>query len=184
VKEPAAPRFRRIHVIGAIGSGKSTTAHRIADRLGLTFVELDAIQYQNGWTVRSSDEFKADVFAALDNASHGWVVAGNYFSILDLSVISQADTIVWLRIPFHSAFPRLICRTVQRAWNREELWNGNHESWRVSFFSRESVLLEATTKARGRQKVERAVLERLSPKPVIIELTTYEQIDRFVGALS
>jgi adenylate kinase family enzyme len=174
---------RRIQVIGAIGSGKSTTARRIAERLGLPFVELDAIRHQAGWTTRSSEDFKADVVVALDRAPHGWVVAGNYFSILGMSVISQADTVVWLRIPFRSAFPRLLHRTARRAWTREELWNGNRESWRMSFFGRESVLLEAAMKARGRQKKERAVLEGLSPQPVIIELATYAEIDRFLGSL-
>jgi adenylate kinase family enzyme len=38
-----ACRHRRIVVIGATGSGKSTFAQRLARSLGVTFVELDAL---------------------------------------------------------------------------------------------------------------------------------------------
>lgn len=174
---------KRIQVIGAISSGKSTTGQRIADLLGLLFIDLDAVRHGPNWVDKPDDEFKSEVLKAMNEASQGWVVAGNYFDTLGSSVISNADTIVWLRIPFRLSFPRLCWRTVRRAWTQEELWNGNRESWRMSFFSGDSVLVEATTKARRRQKKERAVLEQLPQRPTIVELTTYRQIDRFVGSL-
>lgn len=36
---------------------------------------------------------------------------------------------------------QLLRRTIKRAWTREPLWHGNTESWRQSFFSRDSILL-------------------------------------------
>jgi len=175
---------RKIQVIGAISSGKSTTAQSIAERLGLSFIDLDAVRHQPGWTEKPIEEFKVDVFGALTQAGNGWVVPGNYFEALGVSVISQADTIIWLRIPFRSSFPRLFWRTLRRSWTKEELWNGNRESWRVSFFNRNSVLIESAMKAPDRQRQERAILRRLSPQPTIIELTAYKRIDRFIDSLS
>jgi hypothetical protein len=96
-------------------------------------------------------------------------------------VLSQAHTIVWLRIPFHRTFPRLVARTARRSFTREELWNGNRESWRQSFFSRDSVLIEAAMKARGRFEREGAMLDQLTHEPKVIVLETYREIDRFIG---
>ena len=39
----------RIAVVGSSGSGKSTLARRLAVELGLTHIELDAINWQAGW---------------------------------------------------------------------------------------------------------------------------------------
>jgi hypothetical protein len=36
---------------------------------------------------------------------------------------------------------QLLIRTLLRSWTGESLWHGNRESWRLSFASRDSVLL-------------------------------------------
>ena len=48
---------------------------------------------------------------------------------------------LWLRPPFRVAYWRLLRRTFTRLVSREELWNGNRESWRLTFLSRDSILL-------------------------------------------
>ena len=130
---------KKIQVIGAIGSGKSTTGRSIAQRLGLLFIDLDSIRHGPNWIDKPDEEFKSEVLEMMSKATQGWVVAGNYFQSLDLSVISYADTVIWLRIPFRRTFPKLLWRTLRRAWTQEELWNGNRESWQQSFLSRDSV---------------------------------------------
>jgi len=175
---------KKIQVIGAIGAGKSTTGSCLAERLGLLFIDLDSIRHGPNWVDKPDKEFKSEVLGMMSTATQGWVVAGNYFQSLDLSVISCADTIIWLRIPFRATFPRLLWRTLRRSWTQEELWNGNRESWRQSFLSRDSVLIEALVKAGGRQQREGAVLKQLSNQPTIIELTRYKEINLFLHALA
>jgi hypothetical protein len=53
--------YRRIVVIGTTGSGKSTMAEHIAARLGLPFVELDALHWQPDWRPASLEEMRARV---------------------------------------------------------------------------------------------------------------------------
>ena len=66
----------RIRVVGNSGSGKTTTAAAIAQRLGIPHLELDAVHWLPGWTERDPDDFRriVDEFAAQPR----WVIDGNY----------------------------------------------------------------------------------------------------------
>ncbi|MEW6217285.1 MAG: shikimate kinase [Candidatus Bipolaricaulota bacterium] len=140
---------QRISVVGTSGSGKTTVGRAIADRLGLPFVELDALAWLPGWTNRPLAELRELV----DERTRGptWVVDGNYSKVRDL-VWGRADTVVWLDYPFRHVFGQLLRRTIRRSLRREELWNGNRESLRMSFFSRDSILLWAIRTYRRRKR--------------------------------
>ena len=127
-------------MIGPSCSGKSTTARRLATILGVPYIELDALHHDAGWTEAPAEVFQQRVRAALAAAPDGWVVDGNYFGKLGTIVLDQADTIVWLDIPYGTAIRRVLWRTSRRAFTRVELWNGNRESFRLAF-SRDSIVL-------------------------------------------
>jgi adenylate kinase family enzyme len=66
----------RIVVVGTSGAGKTTLARRIADRLQLPHIELDAINWQSEWrdlTRHDPEEFVRRVTEAIQ--AEGWVVA-------------------------------------------------------------------------------------------------------------
>ena len=119
--------MQRVAVLGSSGSGKTTLAREIADRIDAEHVELDALFNRADWTPTPTPALRRDVAAALD--TDRWVVCGNYSTVADL-VHGGADTIVWLDLPRWLVISRLIRRSVTRAITREELWNGNRESWR------------------------------------------------------
>lgn len=148
---------QRISVVGTSGSGKTTVGRAIADRLGIPFVELDALAWLPGWTDRPLAELRELV----EERTRGpaWVVDGNYSKVRDL-VWGRADTVVWLDYPFRRVFGQLLRRTLRRALRREELWNGNRESIRMSFFSRESILLWAIRTHRRRKREYPELLAR------------------------
>ena len=56
-------------------------------------------------------------------------------------ILTRADTLVWLDLPRLEVMRQLLIRTIRRSWKRESLWHGNRESWRLSFASRDSVLV-------------------------------------------
>jgi adenylate kinase family enzyme len=124
-------------VIGTSGSGKTTLARRVAERLELPHVELDALHWDPGWTEAPLELFRERVDRALEAES--WVVDGNYGRARDL-VWGRAELLVWLDYSLQVTLNRVCRRTLSRIYRREVLWNGNREEW-VHFFSRESLLL-------------------------------------------
>jgi adenylate kinase family enzyme len=121
---------QRVSVVGNSGSGKSTVARALAARLGVPWVELDALYHQAGWQPLPVEEFRARVAAVI--TANGWVVDGNYPMVQDL-VWAHADTVVWLDPPRWRVMGQLIWRSVKRAAFGTRLWNGNRERWRNLF---------------------------------------------------
>ncbi|MCY3655532.1 MAG: adenylate kinase [Chloroflexi bacterium] len=129
----------RFVVVGSSGAGKTAFARRLAASIGVPHVELDALHFAEDWA-----EVPDEVFAerARDaTASDGWVLDGNYAGVMQGLTWPRAQAIVWLDYPFRTCAWRLLRRTVARSWRGEELWQGNRESWRMSFASRDSILL-------------------------------------------
>src|SRR6476469_5299212 len=106
------PGMRRIAVVGTSGSGKTTFADRIAARLDLPRIELDALHWQPGWVASDVELFRDRVRAA--TAKEAWVSDGNYSAVRPI-VFHRADTIVWLDLPLRICLWRVIARTARRA---------------------------------------------------------------------
>jgi adenylate kinase family enzyme len=118
---------RRVSVAGVSGSGKTTFGRALAERLGVPYVELDALYHGPNWTETPTEDFRARVQAAIDAAPDGWVVDGNYRPKVEDIVLAQADMFVWLEPPLRVSLGRLARRTWRRWRRREELWHGNRE---------------------------------------------------------
>ena len=119
--------MRRVSVAGISGSGKTTFARALAERLGVPYVELDALHHGPNWSETPTDEFRERVAAAIDAAPDGWVLDGNYRHKVEGIVLARADTLVWLEPPLHVSLGRLGRRTWRRWRGAEELWHGNRE---------------------------------------------------------
>lgn len=127
----------RILVVGTTGSGKTTTARRLAKRLQLRHVELDEVFWKPGWTETPDEEF----LPAVEMATRGdrWIVDGNYSRTRPI-VWPRADTLIWLDFGFLRVFRQLLVRTVRRSVRREVLWGGCRETLAKQFISRDSIL--------------------------------------------
>jgi adenylate kinase family enzyme len=147
---PPGQDAQRIVVVGTSGSGKTTCASQLAQKLAIPHIELDALFWDANWTPALPLEFRARVTQALQN--EGWVIDGNYSKVRDL-IWQRATMVVWLDYSLWTIMKRLLKRTVIRIVQRKELWNGNRETWMNAVFSQESILLWALKTYRKNRRV-------------------------------
>ncbi|TDQ23479.1 adenylate kinase family enzyme [Raoultella sp. BIGb0149] len=129
----------KINVVGTSGVGKSTLARRIARQLALPCIEMDRLYWLPQWQGTPDAEFFVKIAAATD--APGWVLDGNYNRSRPVKW-REVDLVVWLDYGFCRTLRQAVCRAVFRASRHQELWpgTGNRESFRRSFFSRESII--------------------------------------------
>ena len=174
--------MRRVSVIGASGSGKTTVGAEIARRLGVEFVELDGLHHGPNWAEPAPEAFRALIAPIV--AREGWVIDGMYHEKLGTMVPDAADTIVWMDLPLPFTLTRLVCRTMGRMVRREELWNGNRESFGAAFGGRESLVgWGIRTHRRYRKTMPgRLAREEWAGKRTV-RLRSQRDIDRFLHSL-
>ena len=174
-------QFRRIHVTGISGSGKTTVAGRIAGRLGIPYIELDALHWQPNWQLPQLEDFRAKVAAAL--APEAWVLEGNYRKVQDL-IWPRAQQVIFLDLPLALTLWRLMRRTVGRSLRNEVLWAGNRENLWTTFFTRESLIYYALrVRKRLKQRFEQ---DRQDPNLRHIEflrLSSDREISAYIQSL-
>ncbi len=166
---------RRIAIVGPTGSGKSTLARRIGRRVGCEHVELDALFHEAGWTPAETEAFRARVEARLSGPA--WVVDGNYASVRDLTW-GRADLLIWLDFPLPLVLWRLFWRVMRRSLRREMLWNGNAESLRTHFLTRESLFLWAVQSHRPRRRTYPAQLA--AHGPAVARIRSPREMERWL----
>jgi adenylate kinase family enzyme len=168
----------RINVKGISGSGKTTFGRELAERLGVPYVELDALNHRPNWTEASAEELCRLVGEFMTGAPNGWVIDGNYESKLGRLVLDSADRIVWLDPPLNLALRRLWRRTVSRIRDDVELWSGNRESWRGAFLGWNSLFAWTLRSwVRHRRRWPRA----FEGDPRFVRLRSPEEIRRWLA---
>jgi adenylate kinase family enzyme len=165
-------------IASASGNGKTTLGRELARRLGVPFIELDALVHGSGWVETPDDVLRAQVEPIV--ASDGWVIDGTYRGKLGDLVIDGADVVVWLDLPVRVWMPRLIRRTWRRARGRERLWNDNRESLRGVVWGRDSLFMWAIrSHIRRRQEWPEAL--RSFP---VVRLRSPAEVERFLADAS
>ncbi|KAA1419017.1 hypothetical protein F0U44_11175 [Nocardioides humilatus] len=174
--------MKRVSVVGSSGAGKTTLARRLADAIDAPHVELDALFWGAGWTQATADELAARVVEA--TGADAWVVDGNYQSKVGTLVWNRADTVVWIDASRWRSMSQVVGRTVRRIATRQELWNGNRESWQGLCFWRgeDSILWWAwTSHARVRERYLEAMTQASSSGPEWHRLRTRRDVARFLA---
>lgn len=172
--------MERINVTGTSCSGKTTLARRVAGRLGLPCVELDALFWGPDWTPVPVETFRERVAGAA--AGDRWVIDGTYSSVRDLTW-GRTDTVVWLDYPMHLVLARWARRTVARIRSGAEFWpgTGNRESLRHAL-RRDSLLMWIlTTHRRRRRRLAADLAAR--PDLMAIRLRSPAATERWLATL-
>ncbi len=173
--------MKRVNVKGISGSGKSTFAVELARRLELPYIELDALHHGPNWSEPTAEEFRTQVRDAMDAVPDGWVIDGNYESKLGDTVLREADTIVWLDLPFRVKARWLWRRSAHRIRGGVELWHGNRESWRGVLLGRDALFWWMV---RGHFRHRRRWPRRFEGDERVVRLRSVEEARRWLDTTS
>jgi adenylate kinase family enzyme len=173
--------MRRIAVVGTSGSGKTTFADRIAARLALPRIELDALNWEPGWVAADVAVLRERVRAA--TAADAWVSDGNY-SVARPIVFERVDTVVWLDLPLRTCLWRVVKRTIRRTRSREDLWGtGNRETWRKHLGRDSLVWWVLTTHARRRREYETRFADPALAHLRVLRFRSSAEADAWLGTI-
>jgi adenylate kinase family enzyme len=167
----------RIVVVGTSGSGKTTLARRLAKTLGRRQIELDALHWGPQWTPRP--EFAQLVEEAI--AHDSWVIEGNYRKVRD-AIWRRATALIWLNYSFPLVFYRALSRTLKHILTRQQIHNGNRESFRGAFLEKDGIPWWVVRTYRRRRREYRELLSgRHYPHLLVLELTRPEEADALLA---
>lgn len=116
---------QRILITGANGAGKSWLARLLAQRLGLPWVNNDALALGTGWAYRDKPQIVQSQAAAI--AQDSWVLDGGP-SLVRPDILARVDAVIWLDPPVALRVWRVLRRTLRyMGRNRPEHPRGNIE---------------------------------------------------------
>ena len=123
----------RALVMGSTGSGKSTFARALAQRIGAAHIEQDALNWDPGWVnLSQTDPEKLRERARKAVAAENWTSCGNY-SVIRRTMLERTTHLIWLDYSRPVIMRRVISRSLARAIDGRELWEGtgNREDFRA-----------------------------------------------------
>lgn len=85
--------MKKIIVIGAPGSGKSTFSLKLGNKLGIPVYHLDKIWWKGDWENVTTEEFDKRIAEIVSKKM--WIIDGNYRRTLDIR-LKECDTVVYL----------------------------------------------------------------------------------------
>jgi adenylate kinase family enzyme len=177
-----ASALDRVIVVGTSGAGKSTFADRLARVLGRERTELDELHWDRDWQPKPTPRFR-ELVAQLVAQPH-WIADGNYSAVRDL-IWPRATTVVWLNYRLSTILWRLFWRTVARMLTRRTLWHGNRESFRLSFLSRQSILIWALSSfQRRRDQLAALQSSGLYPHLIWLEFRSPRDAEGYLRSLT
>lgn len=125
--------MKRVLVIGASGSGKSTFSRKLRDKTNLPLIYLDMIFHRADKTTIEDDEFdkKLNEVLLLDE----WIIDGNYLRTLETR-INRCDTVIYFDLPIEECIKgvenRIGTKREDLPWVEEE-FDSEFKKWILDF---------------------------------------------------
>lgn len=157
-------------------------AEALAKRLGITYINNDALIWRPDWVPTPKDIRAAEMEAA--TRAPAWTFDGNFGSPEDESAMERCDTIVWLDLPRWQVWSQVMLRTLMGLITKRPPWqNGNVERWSI-FFSRENIIWwSIKTFTRRRKQYEALFAGPACKGKALIRLKRRREVDVWLRAI-
>ena len=112
-------------IIGTCGCGKTTLGEHLTSKLQISLTELDDLFWLPSWKKRPHQIFTQSIEKVTQK--NAWIICGNYSKSRPL-IWPKADTIIWLDLPLHILFIRILKRGLLQMQTKEIICNGNRQT--------------------------------------------------------
>ncbi|MDN3954657.1 DNA topology modulation protein FlaR [Sporolactobacillus laevolacticus] len=162
--------YKKIHIIGSVGSGKTTLARNLSSEWGIPAFELDNLVWErhpDGDRRRNPEERDANLARIIEKEA--WIIEGAHYHAWVDPVMRQADLIIFLDTPSFVRRYRIVTRFIRQMIGYEKA------NYKPSF----EMLLDmfrwtAQFNREGRQKIVQG-LRCFSDKVLILKNTNEMQ---------
>jgi adenylate kinase family enzyme len=105
--------FKRVHIFGGAGSGKTTLAREYSTKFGLPHHELDDFYYLEAAARKRRQKIERDRLLIDSVAAEEWILDGIFWQPWVQPSIERADKIIVLAIPEKTQHVRVVKRHFQ-----------------------------------------------------------------------
>jgi adenylate kinase family enzyme len=143
--------MQRIWITGAGGSGKTTLANILSNKLNIEVYHRDRISWMENWQIRPENEQNEIVRGITEKDS--WIFEGNMFTASKSDGrFYKCDTIIFININRFICLYRTIIRYIKNRKNkRPDLADGCEEDYSIEFIK--YVLYDFPKKNNERQRL-------------------------------
>lgn len=166
--------FKKISIIGANGTGKSTLARILSKKLSTPIVHMDSFIWGPNWELidrkLAEDKIKKEL-----QEKDSWIAEG-YLTCAPKEILQDSDFVIYLDYSKYKAFVNNIKRWLKhRKIQREELPEGCPDTF--SFSSLVHILQGGVT-----QLIEDALVKY--PPKKMIRIKSYSSLKKFLKEIS
>ncbi|MFC7321530.1 AAA family ATPase [Halobacillus campisalis] len=112
---------KKIHIIGSVGSGKTTLAKELSSKLGMPHYELDNVVWirQSSGDIRRTEREREEYLNRIIK-SESWVIEGVHNEEWVKDCFQTADLIIFLDPPYATRIYRITKRFIKQKLRLEE----------------------------------------------------------------
>lgn len=99
--------YKRIAIIGAPGTGKTTLANKLSEIFNIEVTHIDGLHHLENWQIRDKTERDKMILDVV--AKDEWIIDGTYKSTLKQR-LEKADLIIWLDFSTFNQLKGIITR--------------------------------------------------------------------------
>jgi adenylate kinase family enzyme len=171
---------RRIVLLGCAGTGKSSFARLLGQKLQIPVIHLDALAWRPGWQALTTEELRARLTASISGPA--WITDGNYAAVTFDLRLPRADLVIWLEKPVWRCLVN-VCKRAAKSYLRpdEHLAYGCEEKFDRRFLDRLKFILHFNRVNRPRIESLRVTL---APQVPVVRLNNDSEIASFLASLS
>lgn len=157
----------RTLIVGNSGSGKSWLAGRLAERLGIDALDLDAVHWEPGGYAVARDKQAALTRVRAAAAAPNWIIEGVYGWLAEAAA-PEATALIWLAMPRGECLDNLRRRGLRRGGDEEAFqallaWAENYDARETSSsYAGHAALFSAFPRRKLRLSSRREIVQFLA----------------------